>query len=468
MPKLEISYFGIPENDTLLGYWDVVADRLFKIRNCMNIAGIVRQLPLFEPPIDPALLVKAAAAGIDLGTVLSPTAAPMSQYHCRVLIQKALEFTQDVRVLGDKLLSVVERGDAEGLALLRSSNEIELLQAMKQIRKSQIDDASATLAGLEKAQVLAQERKDYYTGRGFINVWEGVALGLNSISALAETSIALGYVLSGSFTLIPRFNVGGSGFGGSPHATVEPTDGAKISRAAEMAVNTLGSIARAADKYAALSSTMGSYQRRKDDWDFQGRLAGIEIDQLQKQIDAAAIRVAIAEKELENHELQITEAQSVDDYLHSKYSNNQLYGWMLSQISTVYFQSYQLAYDMARRAERSFQFELGPQDGSFIQFGYWDGLKKGLLAGERLANDLRRMETAYYDRNVRTFELTKHVSLAVVDPLALMTLKETGGCNVTLPEWLYDMDYPGHLRRRIKSAFRAWSGRTPASTAPCR
>ncbi|HZD00263.1 MAG TPA: neuraminidase-like domain-containing protein [Actinomycetes bacterium] len=451
MPKLEISYFGIPENDTLLGYWDVVADRLFKIRNCMNIAGVVRRLPLFEPPIDPALLVKAAAAGIDLSTVLSETAAPMSQYRCRVLIQKALELTQDVRVLGDKLLSVIEKGDAEGLALLRSSNEIELLQAVRQIRQSQIDDAQATLAGLEKAQALAQERKDYYTSRDFINAWEGVALGLNSISALAETGVALGYILAGGLTLIPKFVAGASGFGGSPHVTAEVIDGFKFSRGSEMAVQTLSAIARASDKLAALSSTIGSYRRRADDWDFQGRLAGIEIDQIQKQIDAAAIRVAVAERELENHGLQITEAQSVDDYLHSKYSNQQLYGWMLGQISTVYFQCYQLAYDMAKRAERSFQFELGRQDGAFIQFGYWDGLKKGLLAGERLANDLRRLEAAYYDRNIRTFELTKHVSLATVDPLALMALKETGGCTVTLPEWLYDMDYPGQLRRQIKS-----------------
>ena len=43
-------YFCIPQNDKLLGYWDTVADRLFKIRHCMNIEGIVRQLPLFEPP----------------------------------------------------------------------------------------------------------------------------------------------------------------------------------------------------------------------------------------------------------------------------------------------------------------------------------------------------------------------------------------------------------------------------------
>ncbi|HMK25357.1 MAG TPA: hypothetical protein VK483_04945, partial [Chitinophagaceae bacterium] len=60
-------YFCIPQNDKLLGYWDTVADRLFKIRHCMNIEGIVRQLPLFDPPIDPGMLVKAVAAGLDIG-----------------------------------------------------------------------------------------------------------------------------------------------------------------------------------------------------------------------------------------------------------------------------------------------------------------------------------------------------------------------------------------------------------------
>src|SRR5262249_33736797 len=40
-------YFCIPRNDKLLTYWDTVADRLFKIRHCMNIEGVVRQLALF-------------------------------------------------------------------------------------------------------------------------------------------------------------------------------------------------------------------------------------------------------------------------------------------------------------------------------------------------------------------------------------------------------------------------------------
>ena len=50
-------YFCVPQNDKVLSYWDTVEDRLFKIRNSLNIQGIFRQLPLFAPPIDPATLV---------------------------------------------------------------------------------------------------------------------------------------------------------------------------------------------------------------------------------------------------------------------------------------------------------------------------------------------------------------------------------------------------------------------------
>jgi hypothetical protein len=69
-PSNTMLYFCVPENDRLVAYWDTVADRLFKIRHCMNIEGQVRQLPLFAPPIDPALLVRAQAVGLSIGDVL--------------------------------------------------------------------------------------------------------------------------------------------------------------------------------------------------------------------------------------------------------------------------------------------------------------------------------------------------------------------------------------------------------------
>jgi hypothetical protein len=112
----------------------------------------------------------------------------------------------------------------------------------------------------------------------------------------------------------------------------------------------------------------------------------------------------------------------------NKYTNDQLYSWMVSQISGIYFQSYQMALDLAKRAEKAYQYELGVITSSFISFGYWDSLKKGLLSGEKL-------------QNKREYEITKHVSLAMLDPVALIELRETGKCTVSIPEAVFDLDY---------------------------
>jgi len=74
-----------------------------------------------------------------------------------------------------------------------------------------------------------------------------------------------------------------------------------------------------------------------------------------------------------------------------------------------------------------------------------------LLAGERLHLDLKRMEVAFLDQNRREYEVTKHVSLAELDPVALVRLKRTGECFMNVPEALFDLDYPGHYMRRIKA-----------------
>ena len=73
------------------------------------------------------------------------------------------------------------------------------------------------------------------------------------------------------------------------------------------------------------------------------------------------------------------------------------------------------------------------------------------MAGERLQHDLRRMEKDYLEQNLREYELTKHISLAQIDPEALLRLRETGQCFVNLSEHLLDADHPGHYLRRIKN-----------------
>ncbi|MGH7880385.1 MAG: neuraminidase-like domain-containing protein, partial [Candidatus Binataceae bacterium] len=112
---------------------------------------------------------------------------------------------------------------------------------------------------------------------------------------------------------------------------------------------------------------------------------------------------------------------------------------------------YNLACDIAKNAERCFRYELGVEGTSYIQPGYWNSLRSGLQAGESLQLDVRRMENDYRNLNRREFECTKHISLAQIDPRALVNLKGGGSCQFNLPEELFDLDYPGHYFRRIKS-----------------
>lgn len=64
--------------------------------------------------------------------------------------------------------------------------------------------------------------------------------------------------------------------------------------------------------------------------------------------------------------------------------------------------------------------------------------------------------------NTRERELTKHVSLAQLNPMALLELIENGSCEISIPEVIFDLDYPGHYFRRIKSV----SLTIPAVTGP--
>lgn len=444
--------FGIPHNEYLLRYWDKLADRLYKIRHCLDFEGRFRILDLFAPPIDPALLVRAGASGLDLSTALDDSAIALSPYRFNIVWSKAMDLCNDVKNLGNALLSALEKKDAEGLSLLRSDQEIRLLEMVADVRRKQIQEAELQLKSLEQSRELIHIRRDYYKGQDFMNALEITAFSLSSASTILGLSAVGGNALSGVLALIPNFIAGAAGFGGSPHTVVD-SGGKQASESSKKLADSLATNAAVLDKLSSLAATMGSYQRRQEEWNHQVALADQELKQMETQLAAAKIRLAIAEQELQNHELQVEHAKTTDAYLRTKYTNQQLYNWMIGQLSSVYFQTYKLAYDMARKAEKSYRFELGLEDTetSFIRFGYWDSLKKGLLAGEKLGFDLKRMDSAFLDQNVRHLELTKHLSLAQIAPQALLDLKNKGICTLTLPEWLFDLDFPGHYLRRIKS-----------------
>lgn len=450
LPIVRLSYFGIPANDALLAYWDTVADRLFKIRNSMDIAGVFRQLPLFEPPIDPALLVRAVAMGVDLSSVLDPASAKGTPYRYATVMASARSCAEDVRMLGERMLAVLERRDADSLERLRAGNELAQSTLVRRVREAQVLETQRAREALEGSADAIQARVEHYSTQPYMNDWETAATVVHALGVVSEVVATVLGAVSGGASLAPSFTVGAAGFGGSPVATMT-YGGGNIADSASSFARVFEGVGGILHSAGGMLETQGGYQRRHEDNQFQADLARKELGRLAKEVIAAQVREAVAQHELDAHVRSVEDAQSVDEMLRSKYTGAELYEWTLGQLSTVYFQAYQLAYDRARQAEEAYRYETGDRTTPpVVQFGYWDSLRKGLLAGDRLVNDLRRLESIALENNRRRLQATTRVSLANLMPGKLLELKATGITRIELPEWLFARENPGWYNQRVK------------------
>jgi hypothetical protein len=449
LPQPQTFYFKVPPNEQLLGYWDTLADRLFKLRHCQNIAGVTRELPLFDAPIDPGLLVAAQAAGVDLGSVLSDLQTARPGYRFTTLYAQALDFCNAVMSYGAALLVALQQKDAAALAQLLAGQQQQIETENGLILQAQIDAAAQDLAALEQALALAQQQHDFNYDRKWANEYEYLALALKGTLGAANLVIGLGYLLAGGLRAIPDFSLGVAGFGGSPAADAK-TGGSSVSGALAHASDAGKAFATGLDKGSDASMMAGGFEERREQNKEKGTEAGIQVQQVQAQIAASQIRHDLAVQQLANHQNQLDRLQHQIDFLTDMFASEDLYDWMVGKLSDTYFQSYRLAYKLCQQAERCYRYELGLTNSSFVQFGYWDSLKKGLQAGESLVHDLRRMQASYLEQNARRFEISRYVSLAALDPQALLMLIEHGVCDFDLPESLFDGDYPGHYQRRLQ------------------
>jgi hypothetical protein len=440
-------YFCVPPNEQLLGKWDLVADRLFKIRHCLDIDGLTLTLPLLSAPIDPAILVRAKALGVDINSVLADLYGQPSRYRFSVVVQKASELCTEVKALGGALLSAIEKRDGETIALLRNTHEERVLDAVKAVKLVHVEEAERSLEALQLQEASASVRLAHYMRLlgEFVNPEEALHLTLGAVGLQLQVMQFGGKMASAAASLIPNFKAGfvttlGAMFGGD-----------NIGYASERASDGLGHLASLLSAVGGLVQTMGGYRRRAEDWLLQTHTIALEKRGLAKQINAAELRRDITAIDLQTHALQIANNREMLDAMQDKFSNHDLYDWMVSRVAALHFQAYQMAYEMARNAERSFVAELGGPEPGLVRAVHWDSLKRGLLAGEHLYQDIKRLEVAYLTRNVREYELTKHVNLASLDPLSLLELRATGRCTFTIPEALFDLDTPGHYFRRIKT-----------------
>ena len=447
---------GAPLNPRLMTLYLRVADRLALIRDCENrprrrYGKLGESLSFWgDDPArwghDDGCGCRACRSCEPCGCC-DPSCSPQSPYRFDFLYRKALELAGEVRSLGAALLAAFEKGDAEYLASLRATQEHQLQERTLAIRKDQWRDADWQVQALGQARLSAQNQLAYYTAL--------VANGLNTNEVLYQdlTDAAEGLQIAAQVAEL----VAGTG-SAIPDTYVGTVDFIKVPMTGSSFTNFFNSIAGAANYLAqdtltaaSLALTEAGWDRRKAEWQHQIDIWTYEIERLNREILGADRRSDAALRELNNQQLQIEHTREVDNFLRDKFSNLALYLWHQRHLAGLHREMYELALDTARQAQRAFNIERGHTSEHFVGGELWDNLHEGLLAGERLELELRRMEKAYDDCNRREYELTRHISLQRDFPVEFLHLKATGRCEIHLPEWMFDLDYPGQFMRRIKN-----------------
>ena len=323
----------------------------------------------------------------------------------------------------------------------------------EEIRRMEFREADWQVQALKKSKQSAQARRQYYAdliANGLIPK-EQAYQNLTGVSMTTRAAGNSVEAVGQGMNLIPDNTTGVAGIASTPVSVFQMPIGTKLAHAFAAAARILYTVADITGTQAGLSLTEGGWDRREADWILQVTVLDIEIQQIERQILGAERKRDSALRQLNNLVQQKQQAAELQNFLRDKFTNHALYLFLQQEVAALHHQMFEIAWCWALQAQRAFQLERELTTETYLPPNIWDGLHEGLLTGERLSTSLRTMEKAYFDQNRREHELVTRLSLRVDFPLAFLQLKATGVCEIEIPEWRLDREYPGHYLRRIKS-----------------
>lgn len=422
---------------------------LFKIFNCRNIAGMVRELDVFAAATDSTTGVPVIGAS---GNLVIPGAGTYSptQYRFRVLLDRAKQIAQQAQQLESLFLAALEKEDAENYAQLRARQDLETAKATIKLQDLRIRQANSekSLADLQLDKVVFIQ--SHYEGL--------LSAGLNSF----EEASLMNLYASLSFT----FAALGSNIAAASLAGVEAYYGkGNWSTMASNAAAAWGNLAGVQSILSSINSQLASFARRAEEWQFQSDLAGKDIGIANQQIKIAEDNIRIVGQEREISVLNTNHAEDSLNFLKNKFTNAELYNWMGRVLEQAYSYMLNISTATARTAESQLYFERQEQAGPFILDDYWElpssGFTSGSSAGQpdrrgltgsaRLLVDIQRLDQYAFESNKRKLQLTKVISLAQNFPSEFQQFKESGVMNFELTNKFFDYDFPGHYLRLVNS-----------------
>lgn len=450
---LDSPRFRLPVNSDLLDLWDELDRRLKYLRDNLTLDGKPLLLPLYAPPVDPKDLLRAQNSGSGLVQRSVGSLAPIPPFRFRALLPRLQNAAEILSRFGDQVRQYRELKDRAMQEELQQAHVLELSQFGIQLQDVALEHATLGLQALEASRRLIDKRRDHYETLAREHLSPAEEDAMNKTLAASVLS-ATAQSLSTSAGAAQMASVIATAVGG----------GHTRAGAALLAASGAVEIAASALRINADRLTISEqYRRRHQEWVIQRDLAVAELDVIDEQIEAQ--RSAIEMVQVQQGQAIKAEKQSQDYYrfLKTRSTNADLYQWLLSQLSTFYFQAYDAVVALCLNGEACWHYEMGDYQTRFIQPNVWFDNHFGLTAGEALRLQLLRMESAWLKRYERRLELVKTVSLkALFDgprypETNWLTVYEElvegqdGSLVFSLSPQLFDDDYPGHYLRQLVS-----------------
>ncbi|WP_416840250.1 neuraminidase-like domain-containing protein [Haloferax sp. DFSO52] len=421
--------FCLPPNPILAAFRLRAALNLYKLRNCMNIAGMRREMEPYAAPLDIESSLPTLGPNGQL-RVPTRTSPQPSQYRYSALVARSKELVGLAQQVESNLLAALVAHDQEAYSRRKARQDMQTARANMKLQTFRVKEAEEGVDLADIQEERADAQFDYYEM-------------LVQENWLDEETLALMFLYgsAGSHLLASAANFyTGSAAGG------------------------LSEIAASLSGLSSYFSMLSQYRRRDQEWENQLKLTRIDQRIAGQQTRIAEAHVRVVEQEQDISKLQYEHADEIVEFLNTKFTNVELYDWMAGVLGDVYRYLLQQATANAHLAVSQLAFERQEAPLTVIQDDYWEAPqegqiqtldgegtdRRGLTGSARLLQDLYRLDQHAFETDERNLQLTKTFSLATQYPYEFQRFRETGVLTFDTPMEAFDRDFPGHYLRLIK------------------
>ncbi|MBE7385211.1 MAG: hypothetical protein F6J95_027900 [Leptolyngbya sp. SIO1E4] len=448
--------FCIPPNPTADALRLRAELNLYKIRNCMNIAGMKRELEPYAAPIDVQSSLPSIGAGGQINLPGLNRIRP-TLYRYPVLIERTKQLVNLAQQIESSMLSAIQGKYQEAYSLLKAKQEMQLAKAGIKLQDLRLNEAEGgvQLAELqqERSAIQAETYQDWISV-GRIQAEIDLLEAYKELESLqlkasdARVAARIGQIAVTAATAPSGAALGVASFFGVLALMEEAANRAVIQEQRNI---------------SELSFRVG-FERRLQEWNLQLELSRQDESISNQQITLAEDRVRIVGQERRISEIQTDQADEVINFLQNKFTNLDLYEWMSGVLESVYRYFLQQATSMAKLAENQLAFERQQIPPQFIQSDYFEAPReggtttteesnidrRGLTGSARLLQDIYKLDQYAFETNQRKLQLTETISLSQLDPFAFQRFRESGNLIFETPMSLFDRRFPGNYLRLIR------------------